>query len=217
MNIQEIIKKAENENTQIREFKKQQRIYLEIKDSDFAKLFNIQANSILVRKNQDKQFIYDEHNKIIIRQLYLWITNNSFNGNSQKGILLLGNIGCGKTLILESFVRVYNLFAESKNKISIQDSRQLFYHITKYEISNYISHPLFIDDLGKEPLEHTHFGYTRQPMIELLSERHRKGVLTFATGNYTLDDYENTIYNKTITDRLKELFNIMILKGDSKR
>lgn len=218
MDILEVIKKAEAEAKNIKNFKHNQRIYIDIKDTDFAKLFNIQAKAMLFRKNQDKVFNYNDDNKIIVRQLYLWLSNNeSFNGNLQKGILLLGNIGSGKTLILESFIRVYNLFTEPEKKINIYDSRQLFYSLAEDGIKTFISELMYIDDLGKEPLEYTNYGYTKQPMIELLTERHSKGILTFATGNYSVKDYEEKIYNKTISDRLKEMFNIFILKGESRR
>jgi DNA replication protein DnaC len=218
MNIQEIIQKAEQEAMLIKASKTNQRIYVDIEKKDFIKLFDIQVKAMLSRKNNSSSFNYDNNNKEIVQQLFFWLSNNSeFKGNLQKGILLVGNIGSGKTLIIESFIRLYNLICEVEKKIRIHDSRQLFYKLTEDGIGDYINQKMFIDDLGKEPLEFTHFGYTKQPMVELLTERHSKGILTFATGNYRIEDYGSKIYNETISDRLKEMFNIFILKGDSKR
>lgn len=215
-NFNEILGKAQFELSQIQEYKKQQRIYPKIDKKEFAELFNLQSRALLLRKNQDAYFDYDEFNKPIISELFQWF-NSEYKGNLLKGFLLLGNIGCGKSLIIETFIRVYNLFCQQEEKIHIYDSRQLFYKLVEDGISSFITEKMYIDDLGKEPLDYINYGFTKQPMIELLTARHEKGILTFATGNYKIEDYAKSVYNETITDRFREMFNILILKGNSKR
>ena len=219
IDINEIIKKAQSKQYDIQDAKHQQRVECSMSDKQFATLFKIETRSMLIRKQSNKEFEFDDNNKPIVRQLYLWLIKGAFSGNENKGFLLTGNIGCGKTLIMESFIRIYNYFCDDDptKKIKIYDSRELFYKIIEDGVDVYASGVLYIDDLGKEPIDYTNYGFTKQPMIELLSLRHSLGRLTFASGNFTLDGYYKEKYGKTIVDRFKEMFNHIELKGESKR
>jgi len=220
IDINEVIKKAQGKQYDIQDAKHNQRVDCNMSDVEFAKLFNIETKSMLIRKQNNSSFKRDDNNTIIVKQLYLWLVrNDSFNGNLNKGILLTGNIGCGKTLIMESVIRIYNYFCENEptKKINIYDSRDLFYKLVEDGIDSFISGSIYIDDLGKEPIDYVNYGYKKQPMIELLSKRHSLGKLTFASGNFTLDGYYLEKYGKTIVDRFKEMFNHIELKGESKR
>lgn len=213
-----ILDEAKGFTASIKTDRKQQRVYPDITATEFKELFSEYAKGLLYRKNHDTDFIINDNIKPVLNQLYFWlIGSEKFTGNIMTGILLLGNIGVGKTLLIETFLKVYNSFCDVDKKIHTHDSRQLFYKLAEDGINNYASGCMFVDDIGKEPLEFTSYGFTKQPMVELLNERHRLGRLTFATGNYILDDYANEIYNKTIADRFKEMFNIIVLKGESLR
>ena len=60
------------------------------------------------------------------------------------------------------------------------------------------------------------FGNKIQPIADLISFRYDNGALTHATCNYKIDTLTE-FYGLTTTDRFKEMFNIIELKGESFR
>jgi DNA replication protein DnaC len=76
--------------------------------------------------------------------------------------------------------------------------------------------PLFIDDLGREPKEVNNYGTKELPIIDLISIRYDFGALTFATTNFDSEKLAE-FYGVAIVDRFKEMFNMLVLKGASKR
>lgn len=157
-------------------------------------------------------FVVDEKNKEVINQLYHYLVkSDNFKGDFEKGIVLIGSIGCGKTAIMDAFVEVVKQHGRKViEKIQSID-------IVKIAIENndyYNKRPLYIDDLGKEAMEVQHYGTVIRPLEDLLDTRYRKNAITFATANYTLEDLQ---YNKHTKDRLKEMFSFIILPGKSRR
>ena len=58
-------------------------------------------------KDKNQSYIVDESNQLVINQLYLYlIGSDEFRGNLYKGIILIGKIGCGKTLLMDIFVNI---------------------------------------------------------------------------------------------------------------
>jgi DNA replication protein DnaC len=217
-NFNEILQKAKADQNLIAEYKNNQRIFPDISSEEFTSLFLVHANTLLLKKLSDNRFERSADNKPVITQLKLWLQNSTeFVGNTKKGILINGKIGSGKTLIMESFMRTYNSLAEKEKQMQYKDSRLLFKEIIEDGVKAFSGGVLFIDDLGKEPLEYINYGYKSLPMVELLSERYRLGRLTFATSNFSVDKTFREKYGDTISDRIKEMFNIIELKGESKR
>ena len=212
------IKSLENDLQEKRQKLIDSRKFINISLSDFQKILSIHATSILLDKKQNKKFVIDNENKEIINQLYFYITGNqNFKGNLNKGILLVGNIGVGKTLLMRAFMKfvskllksqVYQLHSKKVNSIINADG----------EIQHkYIKSPLFIDDIGKESVEVKKYGTVTTPIIDLISSRYDANSDTFATSNYSKEDFNN-FYGITITDRIMEMFNILRLDGkDSRR
>jgi len=157
-------------------------------------------------------FIVDAENKDIINQLFFYLNkSDKFNGDFEKGILLIGAIGSGKTVIMDSFCKVVlNYGRKIITKIQALDMVKIAQEID----SGYNKKPMYIDDIGKEPIEILHYGSMMRPFEDLLDTRYRNNAITFGTSNLTLDDMK---YNKHTKDRIKEMFNIIILSGKSRR
>ena len=160
------------------------------------------------------EFTVDEFNKDIINQLYYYLVGNSnlFKGDLNRGIMLIGPYGTGKTVLMESFLSCFNGFT-NKRVLSIS-SREIFEILKEKGPSFLNKRPLFIDDVGKEHIIVNDFGTKVIPFEDIVAERYKKGAITFGTSNLTLDDMPYHLHTK---DRLQQMFNYLILSGKTRR
>lgn len=79
---------------------------------------------------------------------------------------------------------------------------------------------LLIDELGKEPLPAKHYGNELnvvQFLLQMRYDKHkRENCVTHITSNLMLSDI-TPMYGDYISDRFKEMFNIIYWGGKSKR
>lgn len=201
-----------------KQIKKDWPVFENLEQYQFEMLLKVEAEKILLKRYQKTDFRITENNQYIITQLYYYLTGSEhFNGDLNKGILLLGPIGTGKTLIMEAFCKVFNELSDRK-KITSITAKELWGKVKALEegFKYFENRPLNIDDIGKEAKKVKHFGTDICPMVELIGLRYDNGAITFGTGNYYLDTLIKQ-YGETITDRMKEIFNIFILKGKTLR
>jgi DNA replication protein DnaC len=191
------------------------RIFIDMSVNEFKFLIGKILKANLIRRGQKKTFDIDEDNKDILNQLYYYlIGSESFNGNLQKGIILFGNIGTGKTIIIRSFVE---LIEASSNKVFTKLHSKAVASYLKDKGEDYLNiRPLFIDDIGKETKVVNDFGTIKNTIPDLFALRYDFGGWTFATCNYNLKDLEE-FYGLTIIDRFKEMFNFFVMEGESRR
>jgi len=188
---------------------------LDVNPKEFAFLIKAHCSLIMIKQNNQNYFRLDNV-KDVLNQLYYYATQDKrFEGSFDKGILLIGKYGVGKTLILSAFCNL--ITAITYRNIEIIHSKQLVTMVTsnpdliydKYSVLG-----LMIDDLGKEPYNVTSFGTQTMPIEDVLSARYDKRSITFATANLKLNDFK---YSQSIKERMSEMFNIILLKGDSMR
>ena len=222
MNFNDLIEKATKDLQSARDANK--RKFVKISGEDFSQLFKIRLNQQLAKRRKGVDFIIDENNKSLINQLYYYIVGSEkFNGDHEKGLMVLGNLGSGKTIIMLAFCEVWNdLFrikiASTSAKLYVQYllEPEKFRSFNGNNLPNYENGTVFIDDIGKESKKVNVYGTEICPIADLLASRYDKGNITFTTGNYKLESLKDQ-YGETITDRMKEMFNIIILKGNSRR
>ncbi|GAB4000775.1 hypothetical protein GCM10028807_54720 [Spirosoma daeguense] len=154
-----------------------------------------------------------------------------------KGLFLYGGYGVGKTFLFramqtlcriapipdmqfeeistKTFVTAWKNFKDSKEKKNNP--------VLQYSRGN-----LLLDDLGEEVQKIMSFTNVENPIDELLSERYvafdRYGQVTHVTTNLGLGDSENALeeqlvklYGSRILDRFNDMFEVILLPGDSKR
>ncbi len=213
--FESIIAESKNELSRERQVMIDRRFVMNIDADSFMELLKIEATKAIVSKNIDREFEINDQNRKIIEQLFLYCTKNKeFNGDLNKGILLAGKNGIGKTIILSA---ISAMFLKLSRKVFKEyHSKVLAQIINKEGIGAYIKKPLFVDDIGKEQRESMNYGNRTQPIPDLMAIRYDNGALTLATTNYNIDTLSG-FYGVTTTDRFKEMFNIFVMTGESYR
>lgn len=129
-----------------------------------------------------------------------------------KGILLVGTIGCGKT----SLMQLFNILTHQHRKYTVKPTRAIageflqngYEAIHKYGNSDTI---YCFDDLGIEQ-NMKHFGNESNVMAEILLSRYdllrSKGTITHATTNLNANELEK-LYGNRVRSRLREMFNLI--------
>ena len=190
---------------------------------DYLKLFVESASCVLSNRRESSSFVVDKWNEPFLQQLYLYLTlNKQFNGDLHKGIMLLGKFGCGKTLIMQALMGMYNTVIQTlyiqRPLLKLYKAIELQDELEEKSVQQYAKLPLIIDDFGREPKQIMVFGNLRSPLIELLSTRYDNAAWTHGTSNFTLDVLSSEkFYGKMLGDRFISMFNFIELKGDSRR
>lgn len=169
-------------------------------------------------------FEIDQYNKEIIDNLFYWL-NDSREGkyDPNKGIYMCGKIGCGKTILMKAFLSV--LMAKSGYYINFFQAPQLYTTFQRFGMDSLKLCPIFIDELGREQLEIYVNGARVRPIEDLVALRYEFGSMTFYTSNFKLETLSKGYdengrkigYGEYIGDRLREMNNIIIMPGDSRR
>ena len=197
----------------------------------------MQLKDLVIKKGDQLfgEFILDEHNSEIVHHLALYFSNDSqfeaiYGANSlQKGILLAGGIGRGKTALMSLFQEnSFRSFAMVNcSKIADDYTEQGTAIMDKYSTLIQSSRPdltfgqKFIgccfDDLGTEENK-KHFGNQANVMAELIVLRHANAYQlrgqTHITTNLTTDDIE-AMYGHRVRSRMREMFNVIAFGKES--
>jgi DNA replication protein DnaC len=192
------------------------RVYLRLSHETFLEAFILIANTQMTKRNNRGEFIIDDENKELINQLYYYLTGRlEFKGDLGKGVFLTGNVGTGKTLIINTIIQIIQ---ELTNKrITVFHAKEVHSRVSKQDDEKYYhKRPLFVDDIGKEPNVVNSFGTKTSPIADLFAARYDLGAWTFATSNHTKPDLIK-LYGESTVDRFREMFNVIPLTGDSRR
>lgn len=219
--VKNYIKRLEAEVEQARESALRSRLIANIEYEDFETIFKLHSKKILVSKKQAGEFVIDNNNRQALKQLYYYLVGDlkNFKGNIYKGIMIVGKIGVGKTMIMNVFLNICEHTILKKKSIKRAHSKEVAQMVLTDEKNNTkfsYAQPLFIDDIGKENKTFNDFGTVINPVSDLFSARYDYGSLTFATANYSKDSFTK-FYGDTISDRFVEMFNIIRLDGEESR
>ncbi|GHT68652.1 hypothetical protein AGMMS50239_34160 [Bacteroidia bacterium] len=191
--------------------------------NEYITLLAQSADIILEWRRENSTFVIDNKNEPVIEQLYLYLRiDGRFSGDMQKGIMLVGKYGSGKTLIMQAMVEMYNTVIHTLHiqcpLLKFIKSSELLEILKEKPVKSFSRLPLVIDEFGREPKQVMNFGKLRSPVIELLCERYDNGTWTHGTSNFTLETLSSeNQYGKMTGDRIKSMFNFIELKGESRR
>lgn len=191
---------------------------------NFWKLLYATAQTIMAQRGVYRRFVVDDDNRDIIMQMWHYVTGSKeCRWNIHKGIYLGGKVGCGKTLLMQSFCEILHLI--SGKIVEMIPATLLFQRILDDGINSLATRPLFIDELGREQLEMNAFGNKIRPIADLMALRYNCGARTFFTSNFKIetlskgrsDKGELIGYGKYIGERIQEMTNIVQMPGESRR
>ncbi len=144
------------------------------------------------------------------------------------GALLMGTVGNGKTTLMKALQKlVCNLYVSGSLKtltgidtdgLRIVRAKNVQRDGERHRYFDTLCRePLLgIDDLGAEPTEQLSFGNAATPIVDLLEERYDRRLFTVATTNLSFDMLGQK-YGARITDRMNEMFRLIIFKNKSYR
>ena len=168
----------------------------------------IKYGKLFVIRKEDYEIIY----KLLIYAIRDEENSQIHNIDLDKGILLLGPVGCGKTslmtLIKPFFQKELQHKIKSSREISFEFINEGYTTIHKYGKSTAV---YCFDDLGVEK-SLKHFGNDCNTMAEILLSRYdhfiQSGIPTHATTNLNAEELEK-LYGNRVRSRLREMFNLI--------
>lgn len=183
-------------------------------------------------------FVVDGRNVRLISEIYRWVwawlgRKEPGSFDPKKGLLLWGDIGTGKTTIIKGLQRylamINQLCYGSNNRsicieirsaaeISLRYASEGMKALERWTEREQAGH-LAIDEIGREEIS-THFGTTCNTIQTLLQLRYeqRHTIMTLGTTNIDMSTDEfSARYGSYIFDRVKEMFNIVRVRGESRR
>lgn len=165
--------------------------------------------------------IYEEDHNIIKKLCHYFIRDyencKQHNIDPDKGLLLSGPVGCGKT----SLMRLLKHIVPFQKPYSLIPSRNIvfgFNHLGYKTIQDYGNSQFFcFDDLGVEPMGR-HYGKDCNVMGEILISRHelflKHNIKTHATTNLNAEELED-LYGNRVRSRMRQLFNLVAFDKDT--
>ncbi|WP_136468588.1 ATPase [Flagellimonas onchidii] len=166
--------------------------------------------------------IYKEDRDILYKLCLYFIQDRiackEFGIDIDKGILLSGPVGCGKT----SLIRLLKHLVPHRKPYEVVPTRNIvfgFNHIGYKTIEDYGNTQFFcFDDLGVEPMGR-HYGKDCNVMGEILLSRHDlfldKKIKTHATTNLNAAELEE-LYGIRVRSRMRQLFNLVAFDRGSR-
>ncbi len=192
--------------------------------------------SIIQSKGKE---MFGEHFQIIpedyelVQKLITWFMQDEqqaqkFGINLQKGILLSGPIGCGKT----SLMAIMRMMVKPQRRFGIKSCREITFDFIKdgYEViqrhsthaysnttNQSIPYTTCFDDLGAEST-FRYYGNQCNVMGEILLSRYdhyiNNHMITHATTNLSASELESC-YGNRVRSRMREMFNLIAFNSNS--
>lgn len=183
----------------------------------------------------EPRFDISKADKTLLNSIFAWVWRNDAMNRLEldydKGLLLYGNLGLGKSMTLLA-LRQYMNGVKARHESKRDDYRLCAWMKSASELANiyaaegqpaliqYASADvnLVIDEFGREPCPAKYFGTEMNVLQFLLQLRydHRRTSVTHITTNLQLEDIAD-VYGAYVADRCKEMFNFIEFKGDSLR
>jgi DNA replication protein DnaC len=176
------------------------------------------------------QFKIHESDQELISRLLVYILRDEENAEKlnlslQKGILLSGPVGCGKT----SLMTLIRFFQPRDNRFIMKSCRDVSFEfiqegyavILKYSRNSFNKEiPLMycFDDLGTEN-NLKYFGNECNVMAEIILSRYDKFIshkmITHITTNLNSSEIES-LYGIRVRSRMREMFNLISFEKDAR-
>ena len=163
----------------------------------------------------EKFKIYKKDKDILLKLCSYFIKDKEnckkFDIDLDKGLLLTGPVGCGKT----SLMKLLHFLVPHQRKYVVMPCRNIvfaFNHLGYKTIEDYGESSFFcFDDMGVEPMGR-HYGKDCNVIGEILLSRYdlflETNLKTHATTNLNAEELEDR-YGNRVRSRMRELFNLI--------
>ena len=195
----------------LRQFKS----FVDMSYEEFVQLLQVNCYDILLQRSVNREYEIDARLEPVVRQLYLYFMGNSkCIWNLNAGLIFGGKVGCGKTLLMTSFLRICDNY--SRKITTIFHSKALADAIKQNGVEYFSRRPIMIDDLGREESEVKDWGNLVKPVIDIFSLRYEAGARTYCTTNFNFETLEK-FYSEFIRTRMEEMMTFVVIPGESRR
>lgn len=176
------------------------------------------------------QYVVDEVNEKVVTQIAFYFSGDSrFDGDLNKGLILFGGVGVGKTSLMTFFQRnqIFSYRVISAREVETEFAQIGDVAIDKFSINREIpsnaspfGHKVIgycFDDIGTEA-NSKHFGKEKNVIAELILnryDRHLDRRSTHITTNLSVTELTQA-YGTRVTDRIKEMMNVIQFDKDAK-
>lgn len=188
-----------------------------------AEIFKTCCNSIC------NAFTIDGYNRSLLNELFKYANGKSSVFDSSRGLWLYGSIGTGKTSIIK-ILREYDAKVKGRNArnypmggFGIYSASTVVNQFSRLGLDGIDSYcfkrqSCAFDEIGREPLPAKYYGTEMNVMQYVFQMRYdmRYECLTHVTTNLSPDQI-GSIYGDYIADRVNEMFNVIEVKGLSRR
>ena len=173
-------------------------------------------------ESRNKMYVETENNTHCISLIADYLTSE----RRKTGLILCGDVGNGKTSLLRTIALVYSFLSyegyidnSSESIFKFVNARDIALSVSnKTEYDEYKKcQKLIIDDLGEEAVEVPIFGINHYPIIELLEHRYEHNLLTLISTNLSPKGITDKYHDKRLTDRMREMFDIVVFNDKSFR
>jgi DNA replication protein DnaC len=178
--------------------------------------------------------IQEEPRRGIYRQVYEKFIRGLVPGNREKGILLIGSVGVGKSILMRVFQKLFLGSARQFRRVTAPGLAHLMEDQSPADILEQYGKTLlcdlYIDDIGLENTEFKRYGNGTNIVAEIIFDRYElflsHGYKTHFSSNVPMsvnkDKHPNVVtlrdlYGNRLADRLTEMTETIIWKGNSLR
>jgi DNA replication protein DnaC len=169
-------------------------------------------------QTQGIPFVVDDKNRALVNAICQYFAaSKAFPGDLQKGLLISGPVGVGKTYLMA----MASFMPLGRTNYAVMDVRKI---VTEYSelgpsILNHYSNleGICLDDLGQEH-EGISYGQRADVLGQILSSRYNRFAFNKTHITTNLDFAQlSSKYGGRIADRFLQMFNILEVGGESRR
>lgn len=179
---------------------------------------------IICESFTSKKFVSDDKTKLLLTNLTKYFINDPSGAfDINKGILLYGGTGTGKTSVMRIFMRLADALDIKDGydkKFSIIKTSDVVLDIRVKEnegfIRQYFSNSFCFDDMGQEPTDTKIYGNTVSVMGDIIFNRYDRSNITHVTTNLNENEIKAK-YGQRIHSRMAEMFNWVLVDGKDHR
>lgn len=178
-----------------------------------------------------KHYTIDADNENVVKNLCCYFAEDKrFQGKLDRGLLLYGTVGVGKTSIMDFFTSnqkasyIMTSCRQVETAYATEGNEGLQKYFSHYQANTLNSfgqreRGFCFDDLGTEPPVTKYYGTDKAAMTEVILNRYDFGLpftATHITTNLKAGELESR-YGTRAVDRMREMFNFIEFTGEKSR